>query len=332
MAGAGVSTGSPSITDFPIFPYGASIQGVPVIPSISGKVFWVDSNTGSDGNEGTQLRPWATVKNVVAKVTTGSAGYQPKAGRGDVVFVRAGHTETISDNTSYALSVSGIQIVGIGAGNLRPTFTLDTATTTTINVSADGINFTNCLFIANFAAIASVFTLTTAKDFGLFNCEFRDTSSVLNFVKIVTTGATTNAADGLKISGCRRIGLGATAATALVGMAGINDRLEISSNYVSHNATTAGSLVINASNKYVTNALILNNLVLTPSTTATAQLINAPAAGNTGFIDGNRYRGGSTITTPTTVTASSGFSFGSNLAVHTADKSGYVIPVIDASS
>jgi hypothetical protein len=107
-------------------------------------------------------------------------------------MVKAGHTETISDATTFAANVAGVAVIGLGTGSLRPTITFGTANTATIPVSVDNVAFKNCIFTANFLSIAACFTLSTAKNFAVEDCFFNDTSSVLNFLNIVkTTGAPT---------------------------------------------------------------------------------------------------------------------------------------------
>lgn len=253
------------------------------------------------------------------------------ASRGDIIFVMPGHTETISSATALTLSVAGLTIIGLGTGSLRPTYTLDTATTATINVSAANVTFANCLFVANFAAIASPFTLTTAKEFAVKNCEFRDTSSILNFVAIVTTNSTTAAADGLTISGCKRIGAGADTNTTIVSLVGTNDRVTITDNYFAHAAVTAAGLMIIATGKIATNAVIRRNVCnfVGATGTTTGILITTNGSTNSGVIADN-YVTSLDATTEILVTASSGFIFFNNYYTGTADKSGYLLPAADA--
>lgn len=255
----------------------------------------------------------------------------------DTIYVMAGHTETISSATALSLSVAGIQVVGMGVGSQRPTFTLDTATTATINITAANVSFKNCIFVANFAAIAAVFTLTTATDFKVDQCEFRDTSAILNFVNIVTTSTTSNQADGLTIRGCKRLGLGATSNTTIVNMLGTNDRVSIgmpgmdSGNFFTHKATTDGGLMIIATGKVVTNLIARNNVCLFTGASGSTGgvLITTNGSTNSGFLSENNVQA-LDATTPILITASSGFVFGLNYYTHTADKSGYLVPAIDS--
>lgn len=152
-----------AISNFPQgFASGIAIRGMPLVQMQPGNVFWVNngpmpmtpqSSAGSDNNRGTYLKPLATLQAAVNLA-------QP--GRGDIIFIGPGHAETISSATAMNLNTSGVAIIGLGAGNLRPTFTLDTANTAVISVSADNISIQNCRFIANFLNIAKLFNLINA--------------------------------------------------------------------------------------------------------------------------------------------------------------------------
>ncbi len=312
--------------------YGGFTKTVPVM-SPSAKVFFVGAATlpsyadfanafPVDAQGGNRVFPTLAAMIADSNVVTA---------RGDVILVLPGHTETISSATALTISKAGLYILGLGSGSLRPTITLDTATTATINVSGANVTFDNFIFVANYAAIASLFTLTTAKDFALLNCEFRDTSAILNFVAIVTTAATSNAADGLRIEKSRRIGAGADTNTTIISMLGTNDRVYVKGNYFAHKAVTDGLLMIIATGKVVTNAEIFDNRCnfVGASTSTGGILITTNGSTNSGYIDGNRVQS-LDATSPILVTASSGFVFGLNYYTHTADKSGYLVPAADS--
>ena len=254
------------------------------------------------------------------------------ANAGDQILVCAGFTGNISSATALAINKAGIRLIGLGVGNNRPIITVDTGATSTIVVSAANVLIQNFIFVANFAAIASLFTLTTAKDFQLLNCEFRDTSSVLNFDAIVTTDTTSNDADGLTIQGCMRIGAGADSNTTIISMLGTNDRLYVQGNYFAHAATTTGGLMIIATGKIVTNARILDNICnfVASSGANTGLLITTNGSTNSGIVGGNFVQA-LDATSPILVTASSGFIYSKpNWYTHTADKSGYALPPADS--
>lgn len=149
--------GSP--TNFPQgFANGLSVRNMPLLQMQPGVAFFLDNSTillpqqkaGSDGNRGTFLDPFATLNYAVNTACV--------PGRGDIVFVGAGHAETISSATVASLATSGVAVIGIGSGSLRPTFTFTTAAAATLNVTGANISIQNCLFVGNFLSVASTFT------------------------------------------------------------------------------------------------------------------------------------------------------------------------------
>ena len=147
----------PSFSAMATFPGGFAgglvVQGMPVLNAYPGRVFWLDSRNGADGNKGTFGRPFASLAGALAQMMA-----PPPTVWADLLMVKAGHRETISSATALNLTVSGVQIIGLGSGNNRPHFTLDTATNTTINVMASDVTIQNIVFLANYANIASLFT------------------------------------------------------------------------------------------------------------------------------------------------------------------------------
>lgn len=253
------------------------------------------------------------------------------ASRGDIIFLAPGHTESISSSSTLTMSIAGVTVISLGTGSLRGTVTLDTANTATINVSAANVGFKNVIFVANFLNVAALFTLTTAAEFNVVNCEVRDTDTTHNFVAMVVTSTTSNAADGLTITGSKFILVITTGATKLVSALGTNDRWTITGNYYSTPTTGTGAVIPVATGKSITNLILDGNKFTLVQTAglATGVLITADTAGS-GYVSNNLVQ--TAATTPLPVTAARGFIQTNNLFTHTADKSGYVMPVIDASS
>ena len=200
------------------FAAGLTVRGLPLLQAQPGRVFWAGNSTtllpgtvgGADGNPGTYNKPLATLQAGLDKCT---------ANTGDIVLVKPGHAETINTAAILALNKAGVAIVGLGSGSNRPTLTFTTAITANIPVTAANMSIQNFLFRANFLDITSVFTATgtaTPTDFAVENCEFRDLTSVLNFLAIVTGNATANSLDGLRIAANRIQSLGTTAATTAI--------------------------------------------------------------------------------------------------------------------
>lgn len=319
------------ISNFPNgFSNGVLVRGLPLNVVHPGKVFFLNNSSvlpingvgGSDSNPGTYQRPFSTL--------SGALG-QCSAGRGDVIMVMPGHAETISSASALSLSVSGVAVVGLGSGDLRPSFTLGTAVGATVNVTAANVSVSNCLFKANLADIAAVFTTTTAKNFSVDNCEFRDNSAILNFKTIVDTNTTSNDTDGLSISNCQFYGLGATSGSALIKMDGTNARVTVKNNYVAHAATSAAGVMPIATGKVVTGLIMDNNVFNLVGATGvtTGIIITTDGSTNSGIISRNLIYS-LDATSEILVTASSGFKFSQNYYSGAADASGYLLPAADS--
>jgi hypothetical protein len=145
------------LTNFPAgFANGITLRGLPILQTQPGRVFWLyngavqerDEVAGSDQNRGTFQRPFATLAGAMLQCTPG---------KGDIVMVKAGHVETISTTTALNISVSDVAVIGLGGGTSRPSFTLDTATTTAIKITGNNVSFQNCQFVGNFLSIATLF-------------------------------------------------------------------------------------------------------------------------------------------------------------------------------
>ena len=310
------------------FSGGIVIRGMPLVQTHPGKVFWVlkaagaattGHKTGSDGNDGSFNAPFATLDYAIGRCT---------ASRGDVIFVKAGHTETLSTATALAFDIAGVAIVGLGSGSLRPTFTLDTLTTTAIGVSSANVSVQNCIFIANFADIATFFLLTTAKDFAVEKCEFRDTSSVLNAINVIDTNATSNDADGLYFVGNRIISLGTTAATSVFDIDAAISRMTVNDNFYVGAVVNNTAAWIDAATFAVTNLEMGRNVTYRINTdTATGGLLFAGSSvGNTGMVYENYSRHGD-VAAAIYVTAGALLGMAENYGTGDADTQGTLIPV-----
>lgn len=284
----------PQINNYPGgFAAGITIRGLPIAVTHPGKVFWLSNAStalsdrqigSSDANKGTFDAPFSTLTGALA---------QCQASRGDVILVKPGHAETISAAGGIVLSKAGVAIIGLGSGSTRPTFTLDTANTATITVTANNVTVQNCLFVANFLNIATCFSIANAQvatDFTVDNCEFRDTSNVLNFVACVKVGTTANIADGLTFTNNKVLGISSApaAGTTAVVVASDTKRMNLSDNFVNHAVAlddTACLLAGGALNH--TQLLIQRNKVFRPSTTTTGHLVSSSSTACSGIVSDN---------------------------------------------
>lgn len=274
------------------FVNGITIRGVPITVLHPGKVFYVNNSSvlastddgvaGADSPaSGTYQRPFASVDFALSQCV---------ANRGDIIAVMPGHAETYSTATATAdeleLDVAGVAIVGLGSGSLMPTFTLDTANTVTIPVSAANMTVYNCRFVSNFLSNAIMFTLTTAKFFSLVNCHFSDTTAALNVVNIIESTGAANTVDGLYCEGNRASMLGTTfncfavlAATAR-GMTFID-------NLVDSIDTAASKPALLDVTGIVTDLYMARNIVGVKGTTNINIMMKCTGSTSTGFFDQN---------------------------------------------
>lgn len=320
------------------FSGGLSLQGMPISMIFATSqaslgntaktgVYWVDSINGLDGNPGTYQLPLATVGR-------GFALASPY----DVIVMKPGHVETIISATaaSSLWSVANVSVIGLGNGSARPTFTYTTAATATIVPSANNISVQNVLFVANFADVAAAFTTTTAKDFQIIGCEFRDTSAILNFLSVVKTATTDNAADGLTLQSNKQISAGLTANTAVLDLRANLDRLTVggtlggvpAGNWIqSLVAGNSGLIFQNTTTKVLTTVDISwNTLNFVGANAATGGLLITTATTHTGVVQRNYWTGARAAASALPVTASSGLKFYENYYQTAADKSGILLP------
>jgi len=319
------------VSNFPNgFPAGVNVRGVPLMQTHPGKTFWVSSSSAtvllghhnsSDGNRGTFDAPFATLAYAITQCV---------ANRGDIIFVKPGHAEAISTATAAAWNIAGVAIVGLGLGSNRPTFTLDTANTSTITVSANNISVQNCIFVANFLSIAACFTLTTAQEFTVQGCYFKDTSSVLNFLNIVKSTGIANTVDGLTFNNNTVVNLGVTSNNTTILTANDIDRLTAQNNYLKWAVQNDKAILAIVTAGVLTNLVCTDNLCYRPNTTtAGGSLINVGGTTSTGVVARNYVQ---TLTTATDLlfTTTVGLAAFENRVSGVVGATGFVIPAVDS--
>jgi hypothetical protein len=198
-----------AISNYPAgFANGVTVRGLPLLNAYPGQVFWVHSGTGSDGNKGNFDRPFGTIDYAIGRCT---------ASRGDIIMVKAGHTETISAAAGIALDVIGVAIIGTGTGALRPTINF-TATTSTFAISAANCSVYNLLFTGGIDAIVSPIVISAA-DTSILNSEYRDVTGQCTDCILTTAAANRLLIDGFRYDG--DTAAGTNAGIAIVGGDGI---------------------------------------------------------------------------------------------------------------
>jgi len=252
------------------------------------------------------------------------------ANRGDFIYLAPGFTLTVTSAVP-ALDKAGVTIVGMGNGLSRPTFTYGAAAAT-INVSAANIRVLNCHFVANFDNVAAAFTLAAAKDFELNNNTFDDVSTILHYLSIVVTNATDQNAEGLKVVGNRWNGL-ALAPNAFISILAATDRIVVTDNIVYMDATNDVGHFMTLAAKILLEAEISRNVLAVVGASGATVGIFLTGSGTTskGVVRGNRVSSLDT-TTELVFTAGTGLVYFDNLYTGVADRSGYVLPLIDTSA
>jgi len=157
-----------------------------------GKVFYVGTaaQTANYGDVG---------QNIAGRLFTdvNTALLQCASGRGDVIYLLPGYTESIAaaDSWSNLGSNTDITIIGMGRGTNRPTLTWTTATSTILFDSAN-FRLVNCnLYLAGAHAAGSALTVAAPITVSAAGCEISDCTIFYGFDadQLVTIGVTTTA-------------------------------------------------------------------------------------------------------------------------------------------
>lgn len=255
------------------FANGVDILGMSVLNGYAGKVFWVSSAVGSNGNAGTRQKPFATLDYAIGRCTHD---------KGDVIMVMPDHAETITGVGGITADVRGITILGMGTYNQRPRFLMDGATTVTFAISAADVTVHNLVFAAGHADIVTCFNIT-AVGATISSCEFVNNVIDENFLtEIKATSTTDNNADGLKVIDCRAYTVDANSLEFIELNSDVN-ALVAGGNFVSKDAATAGKFILQATGKDLTNCQIVRNTLIT-GMTAGDLLIDNDTTANSGVV------------------------------------------------
>ncbi len=270
------------------FQGGISSYGVPVLPYVPspagasmGNVWYVCSVGGSDGNVGTSpARALATLsKAITLSNATGYKSGQPGTSTDDVIYILPGHVETVPSAAYIAVSKS-VNIVGLGTGRNRPTFTWATLTSATITIAGSNVTWSNCVFIGTgIDAVVTMFGVT-GDDVTFYNCEF-DHANATNQASL---GITVTGTDRFRMYGCRvhgTLNAGTTNFVQIVGSASKqNDYEFIGNNFIGAYTSSLGP--INNITTACVNILIRDNTLV--NSTASATKVIVLLTGSTGVI------------------------------------------------
>lgn len=167
------------------FPNGATSFGLPLIgsggtaPTVTGNVWFVNSNDGSNGNDG---------QSPATAFATLQAGINASvANNNDIIFVAANHAETITAAGGVTVNKAGLIIWGLGEGAEWPTFTFSTATTASFLVTALAVQVANIIGLSGINALVNPFNVQASTC--TMNLVWRDTASNVEAVRAVLMNA-----------------------------------------------------------------------------------------------------------------------------------------------
>lgn len=209
------------------FPDGLTSFGMPVLGDgvpAGRNYFFVDSTSGSAGNDGSYDAPLSTIDAAIGRCS---------ANKGDIIVVKPGHVETVIAAAGLALDVAGVTIVGLGTGSARPTVNYTTAVGASMRVTAANCSVKNVLFTGGIDALTNPIHVQAA-DFLLEDCEWRDVTG-----QATDAVLTTAAADRMTITNFRYDGATAAGTNAGIAIVG-GDRIVVNGLYMDGNFAVGG--------------------------------------------------------------------------------------------
>lgn len=243
-------------------------------------------------------------------------------------------TASIAANTNN-LGIGGggiLTVTVVGSGTLYPgaslsgtgvvpgTIILNQLTGTTGGVGTYQVNRSQ--------TFASGTITSGAQDFAIDNCEFRDTSSILNALTIITGSSSANALSGFSFTRNLISSLGTTAATTAIKTVAAQDRVNISDNIGNWAILNNTAAMLAAGATSITNFQFNRNQINRPNTSTTSGLaISTSGTAWTGSCNDNRIWGLNN-TAQIWIDTGTKLAFNQNYCPITAaaDKSGLINP------
>jgi len=274
----------------------------------TGKVFYVNSTTGSDGNKGEDPN--------FAVATIAQAQTLARASKGDVVIVMPGYTETRT--TALTLSKAGVTYIGLGNGLARPSITGNGAIDA-INITGANITLDNFQFHAPETDDQTADVNVAAAGVTLRNLYSIGSQTAKNKTDIITVAS---GAHDLLVENCVAYNTVVDCVSWLSLEAAVN-RPVIRNCYVQGQFST-GVLMDEAT---ATLATIENNLF--KNTKAATAVVTFTTGNTTGVMRFNHCSGRHT-TIASNIVPGTGMDFFENLVVEEAAHNGILIPAADA--
>ena len=266
--------GSLGFEDLPMYSAGAGLRteyGAVIPPG--GRVYYVRNAPMTGDSDDIAYRLISTVN--------GALG-QCRANAGDTVFVLPGHVESIPAGEYLTNLVAGVNIVGLGSGGARPTFTW-AAPSSTWGVDLPNVSIRNC--VLNLDPGAGTVNVTapitvTASGCSIIGCSIRMGTTATSKVTIgITIGP--NVADVL-LAGNDCYGETVAECVTMITVASAT-RLRMFGNSLVGATTAAGVGVLRFSGVASTNIKVINNQLR--NNKALSSVVVTGMAGVSGEVD-----------------------------------------------
>lgn len=285
----------------------------------TGNIFFVDAGTDTGGTtSGFGQHPDRAVTDI------DSAHNLCTASQGDTLIVLTGHVENVASASDITFDVAGISLIGLGHGAARPLLTY-TETDGDITISAASVLLKNIVLTSTKNEVV-VLIKSSASDLTLDAVDVKDPGNTFEIIQFLLT---TNASDNLVIKNCKHNTSTVSASAQLwIRLIG-TDATHIHDNVftlVLADAATSATISGDAS---VRACIIQRNVILqTCGSTAVSGILFTDGA--VVFTTDNRVAAidVGTIGLVNDV-GSAGFS-AETYALDTADKSGILVPGVDA--
>ena len=256
------------------------LGGAPLGQPLTGNIYWVDSNA-ADGMDSvgngygvSPRKPFLTLDYAIGCCT---------AGKGDRIYLLPWHAENLTVATSVNCDVAGVTIVGLGEGNLIPTFSA-TALAGSITVGAANVTLRNIRLVANATdGVTTAITIAAAGDgCTLDGVQCRDTATTKEYLVHVSVATTVT---DLRIANCSFVGLVGGSMTNSILFAGTSADCVIEDSYIF--VDSADDVIDHLAGASV-NLVVRRNVVINADTGAAGYCLRYKSDG-TGVAYDNRF-------------------------------------------
>lgn len=275
-----------------------------------GNIFFVDSNTGTDGaGYGRDPdSPVATIDYAIGLCT---------ANKNDVILVFPQHAETVT--AAITCDIAGITIKGLGHGRNRPTIT-GNGTIDAMTVTADDVTIKDLIFAVPGTDAQTADINIAAARCSVFNTVHYGSTTAKNKVDIITITAAGHDAllDGVRIYNDTVEVVGG------ISIEGAAKRVEVRNCFVFDSiGFTNGAIYDGATalGLYVHHCIFSN---------AKANTVVAEFGNNTTGVMSQCFINGRHTTIQSNVTPGTGMAFHEVYGVEEAAKNGLLMPAVDA--